>query len=269
MKKFLLKFSIVAIFIATLSSCEADKVIYRPNGSSSLAAFVSNIGGLAITDESNTTEILVSVADAVNTDRTIVLSIDPESSALDTDYEIVSSSLVIPANSYEGKIIVIGNADAFASGEKRELILKLESVGEAYVSKKPFTLSIFRSCPLDLGSIGTNFIGTTSIEGDIVTEFVPVITQSTTNPNVFTFNSLWGPNFVADATGNPAYANQYLYPGVITINSDFSLTVTTTAGYGSTSSGTYDPCENTFSYNLNQGLFTGSWTADVVLVPNN
>lgn len=269
MKKFLLKFSIVAVLITTLSSCEEDKVIYNGSGSSSLAAFASNIGGIAITNESSSTTVVVTVADLVNVDRTIVLSVDSESTALPTDYEIASSSLVIPANSYKGEIIINANPDAFESGDIRTLILKLESVGEAYVSTATCTLKIFKSCPFDATQIGTDFTGSTYIEGDYVSEFIPAMTQSTTNPNVFTFTSLWGPNFVAEATGNPAYLNQYLYPGTMTINSDLSLTITTSFAQGGPSGGSYDPCNNTFSYQLVQSLFTGGWTADVELVPNN
>lgn len=269
MKKFLVKFSIVAVLFATLTSCDEDKVIFNGNGSNSLAAFAASKGGLAAVDATTTATIVVTVADAVSVDRAIVVSVDPESTALPTDYEIVSSSLVIPANSYKGEIIVKSNFDQLVNGETKKLILRLESVGDAYVSKAPYTLSIFKSCDFDAATIGTDFTGSSFIEGDFVAEFTPVMTQSTTNPNVFTFTSLWGPNFVAEATGDPSYLNQYLYPGTMTINSDFSLTITTTAGYGGPSGGTYDPCDNTFSYQLVQSLFTGGWTADIELVPNN
>ncbi len=46
MKKFLLKFSIVAVLIVTLSSCDEDTVIFNGTDSDALAAFSSSTGSL-------------------------------------------------------------------------------------------------------------------------------------------------------------------------------------------------------------------------------
>ena len=269
MKKFILKFSLITVLVATLSSCEEDKVVFNGSGSNSLASFATNKGGLAVVDENSSTTIVVNVADLSDVDRSIVLSVDEESTALPSEYEIDATTLVVPANSYQGEIVIKANYDALVTGVTKKLILKLDSVGEAFTSPTSYTLSIFKSCDFDPSSLGTDYTSTVFIEGDFVLEYNPVITQSPTNPNVFTFTSLWSPSFVAVATGDPQYENQYLYPGTMTINSDFTLTITTTAGYGGESTGTFDPCTNTFNYSLVQELFSGDFTVDVTMVPNN
>ena len=73
-------------------------------------------------------------------------------------------------------------------------------------------------------------------------------------------------------TGNPALTN-FLYPGIVTINSDNTVTVVGInepafpARYpGGT--GTYDPCTKVIKYRLSQGLFTNPFQVDVTLTTN-
>ena len=60
--------------------------------------------------------------------------------------------------------------------------------------------------------------------------------------NQYTVSSTWGPNFVAAATGNPAFEGQFPYPAVISINDDLTVDVSPTAATqaGPGGSGTYD-----------------------------
>ena len=146
MKKFLLKFSIVAVLIATLSSCDEDQVIFNGSGPGSLAAFAVERGALPAVDATTTTTVVVNVANATSTDRTIVVSVDPSSTALPSEYEIVTSTLVIPAGSYNGNIIVKNKYDALEDGVTKLLVLNLESVEDATVAAGNYTLKIFKFC---------------------------------------------------------------------------------------------------------------------------
>lgn len=82
--------------------------------------------------------------------------------------------------------------------------------------------------------------------------------------NEFTVSTLWGPTFVSWATGNNAYDNQFVYPAKLTVNSDFSVTVTG-AGYATGGSGTYVACEDKFDVVITQALFSSPFTTRVVL----
>lgn len=278
MKKFLFKFSIIAVLVGTLASCEQEKVIHNGVGSGALAAFADGKAALEVIEDADAsvTKIPVTVSNISNVDRAIVVSIDPESTALPTEYSIEASSLFIPANKYQGEIIVKGFFDVLEYDVVKTLTLKLESVGDAFVSPELLTVDILKpTCPFFGGTLitGTTFTGSSFIEGGFVTEFIPVITQSLTNPRIFTFNSFWGPNFVADATGNASYANDYLYGGTMTINGDFSVSISTTESFGKNATGVYNPCDNSFSYSLAQRLFGATYeetfAVDVTLVPNN
>jgi hypothetical protein len=272
MKKHFLKFTALLFVVASLTSCEEDQVVYSgTSGDASLAAFRSPSGSLAVIEgEASETTITVDVSTASDVERTIAVSIDPASTALANQYNIVASTLVIPANSYNGYIKVTGNIENLAPSEHYTLILNLDTLGDSYVepSKNRFQLDIFQSCPYDLADVGTSFTGAPYAFDEFAPEFVPTITQSATDPSLFTFSSLWGPNFVSWATGNPAYDGQYVYPGTIQINPDLSLTITGGAGYATGGTGTYDPCTNSFSMTLNQELFSDPFTVDVVFTAN-
>lgn len=166
MKKFLLKFSMVAILIATLSSCDEDQVIFNGSGAGSLAAFASERGALPAVDATTTTTVVVNVANKTSTDRAIVISVDPESTALPSEYEIDATTLVIPANEYSGTIVVKNKYAALQDGVSKLLILKLESVEDATVDPTKFTLKIFKFCAFNradfLGEWIANEVGSPS-----------------------------------------------------------------------------------------------------------
>ena len=147
MKKFLLKFSMVAILIATLSSCDEDQVIFNGSGAGTFASFAGERGALPAIDGTSTATVVVNVANKTSADRTIVISVDPASTALPSEYEIVSSTLFIPANEYNGTIVIKNNYDQLLDGVSKDLILKLESVEDATVSAdNTFTVKIFKFC---------------------------------------------------------------------------------------------------------------------------
>lgn len=103
--------------------------------------------------------------------------------------------------------------------------------------------------------------------------FVPVITPVPGNANSFEFNTCWGVDFIVHMTGNPATSGIRNYPGIVTINPDFSVTV---VGINTPAApnrypggtGTFNPCTKQISYVLQQGVFTNPFTVSVVLTPN-
>ena len=105
--------------------------------------------------------------------------------------------------------------------------------------------------------VSPNFIGSTNLVG---VNFETALTQI--NQNSFSISSAWGPEFLESITNNSgAYIGLYQYPATITINEDFSITIvalyeeTPAAPEGTISTGTYDPCSQTFYYELQQTAF--------------
>jgi hypothetical protein len=188
MKKLFLKFSIIAVLFASLSSCDEDTVIFSGTGANSLAAFDQEQGALPAVDATTTTMIVVNVADASPTERTIMISIDPATTALPAEYEIISTSLVIPANAYNGTIIVRAKYEALLDGVSKKLILNLDSVADALVSERQFTLNIFKFCAFERD----NFLGEWIANEVGFGPYPSTFTVGTTADNEILMSGIWG-----------------------------------------------------------------------------
>jgi hypothetical protein len=125
-------------------------------------------------------------------------------------------------------------------------------------------------------SVSTNLTGVSiaSLAGATpAPSFVPVVTPVVGVANSFNFNTCWGVDFIVHMTGNPATSGIRNYPGIVTINPNFSVTV---VGINTPAApnrypggtGTFNPCAKQISYVLNQGVFTNPFTVSVVLTPN-
>ena len=134
---------------------------------------------------------------------------------------------------------------------------------------KQITHNLFVNCaPV----VGTTYNGTVTSSDIGLTSsnngpfnFTATITQ--TSDNTYAVNTAWGPNFVALLAQQPGLAGAFVYPATLTLNADGSVTVTGGAAYATGGSGSYDPCEDVFTYNISQAVFNGDFTVDVVLSP--
>ena len=120
-------------------------------------------------------------------------------------------------------------------------------------------------------NVDTTYTSSVTALGSPAPSHTATLTPVSGVPNQYTIDSAWGPNLVATLTGNPAFAGQYLYAGTLTINSDYSVTITgaSTSAWATGGTGEYDPCTNVISYELTQALFTNAFTVQVVLTPDN
>ena len=274
MKKYFLKITAVILLVGLISSCDEKQVMY--DGEPAVALFASDFSQLNVLEETNgSTLIPVNVSNLSSSDRKIVVSVNPNgTTATPNQYNIETTSLIIPANSYTGFVKVASTYESLPVDGSVSLVLNLVEVGNPDLHldtvKTRYTLKIKRSCPFDFSTIGGNFTGTSSIKDEAYPTFIPVMTQNPDKLNEFKLSTLWGENFVADYLGNPNYNDEYVYPGKIIINPDLTLTVIGTDPDDRMpgGSGVYDPCTNTFSYTLTQDLFADTFVVDVVLTPN-
>ncbi|MEZ4803673.1 MAG: hypothetical protein R2797_12950 [Gelidibacter sp.] len=238
------------------------------NDRDSVSYFVPNASASLFVEEGQNAvyDVKIGISEPKPYDRSFTYSIDPSSTAVEgVDYTI-SSSLTIPANSIVGQISITGNFEnAVLEGKKVKLIL--DSVeGSVLGSRTAFTLTLVKSCPFS-GLESLNYVAEVTAFDETAPayeiELVPVAGQS----NQWTIATAWGPSFVAWATGNPAYDGQYLYPATIVLNSDFSVTIVGNASYATGGAGEYSPCNKTFSYTIQQALFTTQFDTSVVLTP--
>ncbi|QTY26906.1 hypothetical protein [Flavobacterium sp. CS20] len=126
------------------------------------------------------------------------------------------------------------------------------------------------------GVLPLEWTGSSFIDGSQVNTFDMTLTP-TGNEGEYEVSSAWGANFVAEATGNPAFDGQFIYDGVMTLNPDNTLSIvgngdpatfpgTVPAGEA-TNGNLFDPCNNQMFYTLDQGVFQGDFVVDVVLSP--
>ena len=93
--------------------------------------------------------------------------------------------------------------------------------------------------------------------------FEATLTQ--VSENSFYLSSAWGPEFIESVTNNTGnYIGVYQYPVTITINEDFTISLvavyedTPAVAEGTVISGIFDPCSQSFYYQLPQSIFSGN-----------
>jgi hypothetical protein len=267
MKK-LFKFFIV--FSLIFLSCEEDeKSIFNAEKDGSLLSFTK--GTTADFSVANVADpfklIEVGVTKSESFDRTFSINVDPASTATATQYEIVQSTLVIPANSYLGFIKVKSFYNT-VTPVKKSLILNLVNINSGKVANfaNKYTLNIFQSCPkgvLDLAMYDVDVTAFNSNAPSHVQQFRAVSGQE----NTFDIDSSWGPTFVGWATGSSSNNNQYLYKGRIKINCDNTVTFTGTDSWATGGTGTFNPTTKELSIVVGQTLFTTAFTATCFFTP--
>ncbi len=129
-------------------------------------------------------------------------------------------------------------------------------------------------CPdvLPLAYTGVAFIGDSQIN------MFDVVLTRTGDCSVYEMNSAWGTNFVAEATGDPSFDGQFIYPANLTLNADLSLSITgvgdnanllpgSVSDEDSTNGNSFDFDSGVITYTLSQGLFGSPFVVDVILTP--
>lgn len=259
MKKYFLKYTIFILFIGLFSNCEEDKVLY--DGSQSLAAFGSTSGSLAVLPSGvSSISIPVEISTLSVTDRPISVTIDPTSTALASQYTIDPASLVIPAGSYNGKIVVTGNFANLVVGQTVKLILNLTNVDQAPLEKSriKYELSIFKSCPIANASIfnGNYKVAVDGWQDYAVGATVPVVYNPANGLNTFRILSTTNPGLI-----NPGvpYMIVTIDPVTATVVSITSNTIYNYGAGGTASvtagSGTLSTCTGDMNLKVTWGTF--------------
>jgi len=145
-------------------------------------------------------------------------------------------------------------------------IYAVQLTSDSFLSSSPTSFSITTNT-IDIS--GT-YTGSPFAFGEDAPQFTAIVTLIDGTTNQFTIDTGWGPNFVMWATGNPAYEGAFAYSGIITLNTDNSITFVGDDGWSAIGgSGEFNnSCINEFSYTLEQELFSSTFTVDVVLRQN-
>lgn len=193
-------------------------------------------------------------------------------------YVIVEGGSTAPtnANVFSGtaaKLIKKGNfaltgapvtitADGLCNNKTYD-IYAVHMSSDNFLSPSPIKASVTTASKTVAGT----YLGKPFAFGEYADEYTATLTPVAGTTNQYLIDSAWGPHFIYWLTGNPAYDNNFLYAGVLTINPDKTITIVgsnTWSAIGGT--GTYDDsCIKTFTYTLKQTLFGNPFTTNVVL----
>lgn len=161
MKKYLY---ILFAALGLLTSCEEDVVIYDVENGQAIAQITNGAEQtLPVPETGDAAIIEVGVSTVSDVDRSISVSVDPSSTADPSEYDIDPASLVIPAGSFVGEIVVNANFEAIPETGLSALILNVDDVEGADSLEGTLTqqINFFRFCP---------FEGDATFTGDYVLE---------------------------------------------------------------------------------------------------
>ena len=216
----------------------------------------------------NTIEIAVGATALASGEVPYNITLDPASTAVEgVDFTILNSTTSLINGNIISKLRIKGNFEN-ALVEGKTAIFNLSASGDVEVSdNNQFTLELFKLCPFT-GLNTSNYTASVTAFDAEAPSYVLTLDPVPGTDNQWTVYSGWGPTFVSWATGNSAYDNLYIYSGTIVLNSDFTIDFIGNDAWATGGSGNFSPCTQEFSYTLSQGLFTTSFTVDVVLTPN-
>lgn len=200
----------------------------------------------------------------------VSLVFDAENSTAEpgVDFEIVSDVVTVEPGVTTGSFDVkYFQTPAVAEGKVAVFKLVSSSI-ESAIFKNAYTVTIALSCQVDL----VNFPLTYDVEVFAFNEAAPSHTQTLSvvsgQENTFSVTSMWGPNFVAWATGNASYEGQFVYPARLVLNCDGTVDVVTTGTQFLGGSGTWDAETGIIDVTIQQGVFTSPFDTQVIFYPS-
>lgn len=213
--------------------------------------------------------VLGSIMAIAGSDVTLVATVDTENSTAveGVDFTLESSSIVIPAGEVNGNFVITANhGSATTSGKTVVLNISSPDVENATFNTT-HTVNIILACPLP-----ADFALSYGVQVQALNQSFPTHLQTITpvpgEDNTFKMESIWGPEFVATATGNSGYSGQYVYSGQFTINCDDTVTFTGDDTWATGGTGTYNPETGFITGTIGQTLFTSSnFTVDITMIP--
>jgi len=151
------KYSFLMIFIILFISCEEDLVVFDNENGQTAVSFGTTSYNLSVPAEGVSIEVPVNVTTVAGTDRTFDVTVDDTSTGVAANYSI--GSVTIPANSYNGLLIVGLNFSPLVDGEVYTLNLNLSAPAGGSSFNDTVSIEYFKEiiCNDILVTINTDF----------------------------------------------------------------------------------------------------------------
>lgn len=265
MKKLFNILSACTVMLLSLYSCEAEQPFTEGD---SQIHFNEKEQDVYVTLGSGSGDVMVTygVTKPAGTTANVELVFDQTKSTaiLGTDFTIVEGTDNLEGNAIIGDFKLNVTEAAATANKIARFTLKSNNLAIAPFNQE-VEVTFNLACPLDNFPLQYN-VTVTAFNEDAPSHQQTLIPVAGTD-NQFKVNSSWGPSFVAWATDNPAYNNQYLYPGTITINCS---NVTFRSGAPSTGpggTGTYNPTTGVIQFTVSQSLFSSPFNTTCTFTP--
>lgn len=275
MKK-IIKLLPILLLVFAFSCEDDDSSNFRDNSQTGWVEFATSTSGTTVSPFAESLSIPVSLRvpvypNGINVSYSLVPVQGDYSSIVTTESSIRFSPSETPGPESTPSVgsieLLFQNLDTVVDPIVFDVVLTATNVNGVTIGVDENSITSYRvstPCPINTSAnYNVDVIGPGGATPSHSVALVPVVGTN----NQFNVASTWGPNFVAAATGNPAYEGQFLYPGLITINDDLSVTVSPTAATqaGDGGSGTYDTCNDVFLITMTQSLFTTDFTVELTM----
>ena len=154
----LIKLSLISFLALTIFACEdAEEVIYNGQAAENrtFLSFPSSTFSLPVNvDSSASLEILLNSSTMSDVDRTYSLSLNTEEEATTANpmTYALPSTVVIPANSYQGSFIIEGMDNGLLDSSIKTIAFSLSGLGDTEdIDENNLVVNIFEVCPVDAG----------------------------------------------------------------------------------------------------------------------
>lgn len=250
---------LVIVLCLTLTSCSETTEYELPYELSPVT------GVNAVVDVSGTNVVCsnASVDFTVDSESTVYYVVLPVSDTKPSSSFVFDNGNAVSFDEAGSKSVVLTGLDLSGSYMVNSITVNKDGTRSSEVSSVSFTTPSFDDVINQ--TLAVNYKATPKAFGDIAPEFDAVFNDEDGSLE-FSVESLWGPNFVSWATGDPSYEGSFVYPGTITLNSDFSVTVTSDEFYALGGEGSFDPCTKTFYITIVNDLFGDPFETDVEFV---
>lgn len=269
--KNILKITLMLLLVFTLGCEDDDSSRFRDEPSSGWVDFRSSTGTATIVLQATELEIPLNIKVPVFPNGlNIGYTLEPVSGNFAPYVNTSGNVYVSPDNLTRTASVLLEFEDLTQLQEQLIFDVVLTSVDAPGVTIGVDETSVTRfrvstPCP---SVYSANYNVDVTALGSTAPSHSVALTPVAGTDNQFTVTSTWGPNFVGWATNNSGLNGQYLYSGTITVNDDLTVGVIGNDAWATGGTGSYDPCLDQFTITLTQGLFTTSFTVDIVMTPN-
>lgn len=252
---------------ALFTGCEENDESYMDNRAVIVAMNESSSVIFATAEGLNTYTLKINTSQELKSDVVFNLEVDETSTATEgVDFSFSESSITVAAGSFSGSIDIVADFDNSSFDGKLLKINLVAPDGIFSSSVNSTDINIVKSCPLPSELSSTYSAAPDAFGGFFAPPYTANFTRVGTTGLTYAIDSGWGPNFVSWATDDSSYDGALIYPCVLTVNADGTVTVTGSGPYTG-GSGTYDSCTGIISVTLTQGIFGSPFTVNNTFTP--